>query len=84
MKINSKKIFWLLLPNEFHTQNLSNISIINSQTLFLKYVHRDQFDFHQLPLKLLLKLSGKEFCKKYSSTLIKAHGSATIFPLIFK
>ncbi|CAF1184521.1 unnamed protein product [Adineta steineri] len=75
------EMFWLLLPNGSNTQNISSISIINSQTLFLKRVQRDQFDFHQLPFKSLLKLSGKKFCNQYSSTLIKAHGSATIFPL---
>ncbi|CAF0872332.1 unnamed protein product [Adineta steineri] len=73
--------FWLLLPNGSNTENISNISIINDQSLFLKRVDRDQFDFHDLPFKSLLKLSGKKFCKKYSSTLIKAHGPGAIFPL---
>ncbi|CAF4252586.1 unnamed protein product, partial [Adineta steineri] len=75
------EMFWLLLPNGFNTQHISSISQINLQTLFLKRVQRDQFNFHQLPFQSLLKLSGKEFCKKYSSTLIKAHGPAAIFPL---
>ncbi|CAF1287532.1 unnamed protein product [Adineta steineri] len=75
------EIFWLLLPNGFSTQHISSISQINSQSLFLKRVQRDQFDFHQLPYQSLLKLSGKEFCNQYSSTLIKAHGPAAIFPL---
>ncbi|CAF1009708.1 unnamed protein product [Adineta steineri] len=74
-------MFWLLLPNGSNTQNISSISIINDQSLFLKRVYRDQFDFRQLPYQSLLKLSGKQFCKKYSSTLIKAHGPAAIFPL---
>ncbi|CAF1559809.1 unnamed protein product [Adineta steineri] len=74
-------MFWLLLPNGFSTQHISSISQINSQSLFLKRVQRDQFDFHQLPYQSLLKLSGKEFCNQYSSTLIKAHGPAAIFPL---
>ncbi|CAF0811818.1 unnamed protein product [Adineta steineri] len=73
--------FWLLLPNGSNTENISNISIINGQSLFLKRVERDEFDFHDLPFKSLLKLSGKKFCKKYSSTLIKAHGPGAIFPL---
>ncbi|CAF3764407.1 unnamed protein product, partial [Adineta steineri] len=77
----SDEIFWLLLPNGSNTQNISSISIINDQSMFLKRVYRDQFDFHQLPYRSLLKLSGKNFCKQYSSTLIKAHGPAAIFPL---
>ncbi|CAF0811857.1 unnamed protein product [Adineta steineri] len=52
--------FWLLLPNGSNTENISNISIINDQSLFLKRVERDQFDFHDLPFKSLLKLSGKK------------------------
>ena len=32
-------------------------------------------------MKSLLKLSGKQFCNKYSSTLFKAHGPASIFTL---
>ncbi|CAF1320536.1 unnamed protein product [Adineta steineri] len=79
--INDDEIFWLLLPNGSNTQHISSISQINSQSLFLKRVQRDQFDFHQLPFKSLLKLSGKKFCNQYSSTLIKAHGPAAIFPL---
>ncbi|CAF1240271.1 unnamed protein product [Adineta steineri] len=75
------EMFWLLLPNGSNTQHISSISQINSQSLFLKRVQRDQFDFHQLPFQSLLKLSGKEFCNQYSSTLIKAHGPAAIFPL---
>ncbi|CAF1529128.1 unnamed protein product, partial [Adineta steineri] len=75
------EIFWLLLPNRSNTQNILSISIINDQTLFLKRVYRHQFDFHQLSFKSLLKLSGKKFCNKCSSTLIKAHGSAAILPL---
>ncbi|CAF0977068.1 unnamed protein product [Adineta steineri] len=39
-------------------------------------VHRNQ-----LPYQSLLKLSGKQFCNKYSSTLIKAYGPAAIFSL---
>ncbi|CAF4000479.1 unnamed protein product [Adineta steineri] len=79
--INDDEIFWLLLPNGSNTQHISSISQINSQSLFLKRVQRDQFDFHQLPFNSLLKLSGKEFCNQYSSTLIKAHAPAAIFPL---
>ncbi|CAF1346161.1 unnamed protein product [Adineta steineri] len=75
------EMFWLLLPNGFSTQHISSISQINSQSLFLKRVQRDQFDFHQLPFNSLLKLSGKKFCNQYSSKLIKAHGPAAIFPL---
>ncbi|CAF4375504.1 unnamed protein product, partial [Adineta steineri] len=75
------EMFWLLLPNGFSTQNISSISQINSKSLFLKRVQRDQFDFHQLPFNSLLKLSGKKFCNQYSSRLIKAHGPAAIFPL---
>ncbi|CAF4379203.1 unnamed protein product, partial [Adineta steineri] len=75
------EIFWLLLPNGSNTQHISSISQINSQSLFLKRVQRDQFDFHQLPFQSLLKLSGKKFCNQYSSRLIKAHGPAAIFPL---
>ncbi|CAF1162180.1 unnamed protein product [Adineta steineri] len=77
----SDEMFWLLLPNGFNTQDISSISIIKNKTLFLKRIHRNQFDFHQLPYQSLLKLSGKQFCKKYSSTLIKAHGPVVIFPL---
>ncbi|CAF1189070.1 unnamed protein product [Adineta steineri] len=79
--INDDEIFWLLLPNGFNTQNMSSISIIDDQTLFLKRVCRHQFDFHQLSFKSLLKLSRKKFCNQYSSTLMKAHGSAAILPL---
>ncbi|CAF1419359.1 unnamed protein product [Adineta steineri] len=75
------EMFWLLLPNGSNTQNISSISIISDQKLFFKRVYRDQFDFHQLPFKSLLKLSGKKFCNKYPSILIKAHGRTTIFPL---
>ncbi|CAF3840982.1 unnamed protein product [Adineta steineri] len=75
------EIFWLLLPNGSSTQHISSISQIDSQSLFLKRVQRDQFDFHQLPFNSLLKLSGKRFCNQYSSRLIKAHGPAAIFPL---
>ncbi|CAF1391337.1 unnamed protein product [Adineta steineri] len=79
--INDDEMFWLLLPNGSNTQHISSISQINSQSLFLKRVQRDQFDFHQLPFQSLLKLSGKRFCNQYSSRLIKAHGPAAIFPL---
>ncbi|CAF1412838.1 unnamed protein product [Adineta steineri] len=75
------EMFWLLLPNGSNTQDISSISQINDRSLFLKRVHRDQFDFHQLPYQSLLKLSGKQFCNQFSSTLIKAHGPAAIFPL---
>ncbi|CAF1066861.1 unnamed protein product [Adineta steineri] len=68
-KINENKenilindeMFWLLLPNGSNTQNISSVSIISDQKLFFKRVYRDQFDFHQLPFKSLLKLSGKKF-----------------------
>ncbi|UJR18773.1 hypothetical protein I4U23_005679 [Adineta vaga] len=75
-------MFWLLLPNGSSTQDISSISSIPNQSVFLKRVDRDQFDFHQLPHRSLLKLSGKEFCNnQYSSTLIKAYGPGAIFPL---
>ncbi|CAF0965563.1 unnamed protein product [Adineta steineri] len=65
----SDEMFWLLIPNGFNTQDMSSISIINNKTLFRKRVRRNE-----LPYQSLLKLSGKQFCNKYSSTLIKAHG----------
>ncbi|CAF1635158.1 unnamed protein product [Adineta ricciae] len=77
----TNQIFWLLLPNSSHIEEISSISHIIGKSLFLKRVHRSQFDFHQLPSQSLLKLLGKKNLHDYSSDLIKAHGPAAIFPL---
>ena len=55
----NEEMFWLLLPNGFNTQDISNISIINDQSLFLKRIHRNQFDFHQLPYEITFKIIWK-------------------------
>ncbi|CAF0909493.1 unnamed protein product [Adineta steineri] len=59
-------MFWLLLANNLNKDKISSISSLNNQSLFLKCVHRIDFDFHELLYQTLLKLCGKKNLNQFN------------------
>ncbi|UJR13492.1 hypothetical protein I4U23_000506 [Adineta vaga] len=73
--------FWLNLSTDIEKQDIPNVSIIPNQSIFVKRVHKHDFDFHQLPARSILKLCEGKIHRHFTSTLVHSDGPGGIFPL---
>jgi hypothetical protein len=79
--ITNEQSFWSSLSGSLNKCHQSSVSIFPNKTLFYQKLNRKYFSIHLIPRQSLLRLGGTKLTNQFVSSLSRAHGPASIYPL---